>query len=187
MADRERWGSRVAFIMAAVGSAVGLGIVWRFPVVAYKSGGGAFFVPYLIAQFAGSILAAAVVWHVMLDEFVLAPAADATVGQVMAAEILFSFALVLVILNVAIHPLAKGNSYYGVAIGLVVGAGAFSVGGLSGAALNPAVGIGPSIVHALFGGGLVPGSWIYLIAPVIGALLAVGVFRVQIRGVGTAE
>ena len=46
---RERWSKRTAFVMAAVGSAVGLGCVWRFPYIAYSNGGGAFFIPYLIA------------------------------------------------------------------------------------------------------------------------------------------
>jgi NSS family neurotransmitter:Na+ symporter len=46
---RERWDKRCAFIMAAIGSAVGLGNVWRFPYVAYANGGGAFLVPYIIA------------------------------------------------------------------------------------------------------------------------------------------
>lgn len=46
---RENWSARSGFIIAAVGSAVGLGNIWRFPYVAYENGGGAFLVPYLIA------------------------------------------------------------------------------------------------------------------------------------------
>lgn len=48
---RELWSSRFAFIMAAVGSAVGLGNIWRFPYMCYKHGGGAFFIPFFIAIF----------------------------------------------------------------------------------------------------------------------------------------
>lgn len=46
---RERWGNRAAFILAAIGSAAGLGNAWRFPYMAYENGGGAFLIPYFIA------------------------------------------------------------------------------------------------------------------------------------------
>ena len=53
--QRDRWTSRTAFIMAAVGSAVGLGNLWRFPYIAYSNGGGAFFIPYLVALFTAGV------------------------------------------------------------------------------------------------------------------------------------
>ncbi|QVQ51110.1 sodium-dependent transporter [Spiractinospora alimapuensis] len=46
---REQWGTRAGFLLAAMGSAIGLGNIWRFPYAAYEGGGGAFIVPYLIA------------------------------------------------------------------------------------------------------------------------------------------
>ena len=54
--------------------------------------------------------------------------------------------LVFVILNVALNKDLKGNQFYGLAIGLTVTAGAFSVGDISGAVLNPAVSFGPSLM-----------------------------------------
>jgi len=51
MKQRERWFSKLTFIFAAAGSAVGLGNVWRFPYLAGKYGGGAFLIPYLLMLF----------------------------------------------------------------------------------------------------------------------------------------
>lgn len=46
---RDQWGSKLGFIMAAIGSAIGLGNIWRYPYVVYDNGGGAFLLPYFIA------------------------------------------------------------------------------------------------------------------------------------------
>lgn len=55
MENRPQWGTRAGFILAAIGSAVGLGNIWRFPAVAYENGGGAFFIPYLFALLTAGI------------------------------------------------------------------------------------------------------------------------------------
>lgn len=55
MSQREQWGTRAGFILAAVGSAIGLGNIWRFPYVTYENGGGAFIVPYLVALLTAGI------------------------------------------------------------------------------------------------------------------------------------
>lgn len=54
-AEREQWGTRAGFILAAVGSAIGLGNIWRFPYAAYESGGGAFLIPYFFALLTAGI------------------------------------------------------------------------------------------------------------------------------------
>ncbi len=52
---RGAFSSRKVFILAAIGSAVGLGNIWRFPYVAYENGGGAFVIPYLVALLTAGI------------------------------------------------------------------------------------------------------------------------------------
>lgn len=49
MVKREQWNSQLGFLLAAVGSAIGLGNIWRFSYMAYNYGGGAFLIPYIIA------------------------------------------------------------------------------------------------------------------------------------------
>ncbi|WP_404809042.1 sodium-dependent transporter [Methanobrevibacter smithii] len=47
--DKNEWGSNLSFLLAMIGSAVGLGNIWRYPYVLYSNGGGAFFIPYIVA------------------------------------------------------------------------------------------------------------------------------------------
>ncbi|RLC49829.1 MAG: sodium-dependent transporter [Candidatus Cloacimonadota bacterium] len=55
MEKREHWSSRKAFILAAIGSAIGLGNIWRFPFKCYENGGGAFLVAYIVAMLTAGI------------------------------------------------------------------------------------------------------------------------------------
>ena len=55
MTNGNKWGSNIAFVLAMIGSAVGLGNIWRYPYVLYSNGGGAFFIPYLVAILALAI------------------------------------------------------------------------------------------------------------------------------------
>ena len=76
-------------------------------------------------------------------------------------------ALCLVVLNVATAKKTEGNSFYGLAIGFTVAAGATLVGNRSGAALNPAVGCGPNIVF-----GILNGAWENLVLYTAGPFAA---------------
>jgi aquaporin Z len=89
------------------------------------------------------------------------------------AEFLFTFALCFVVLNVAIAKATKGNSFYGWAIGTTVLIGAYAVGPISGAAFNPAVALGISIMQLSPWGNL----WLYIVANLLGGACAAAVFK----------
>jgi aquaporin Z len=128
------------------------------------------FAPYVVAQLAGAVLAGIVV--ILLGYDADREANVAGVGTMLVVEFLFTFALAWVVLNVATARGTEGNSFYGLAIGFTVTAGAFTVGGLSGAAFNPAVAIGAMIMGILSWGDI----WIYLLANLAGGAAAAAVF-----------
>ena len=113
------------------------------------------------------------------DTFAPAPAPEAGLVVVLLAEALFTFALSLVVLNVATDDATADNSFYGLAIGFTVMAGAFAVGGISGGVFNPAVGSGPILVDALMGDGAFDQLWIYWVGPLPGGVAAAGVYDLQ--------
>lgn len=132
---------------------------------------------YMLFQIIGAILAALTYWLFMKKTFAPVPGPDHTYLAAIFAEFLFTFALVLVVLTTATSVKSEGNSYFGLAIGLTVLAGAFSVGPISGAALNPAVGTGPILVNDINGGSSLKFLPIYLIGPFIGGAFAALVYR----------
>ncbi|MFK7847256.1 MAG: aquaporin [Rhodothermales bacterium] len=104
---------------------------------------------YMISQVLGAIAASLAVNGITGSTIAPAPAAAA--GPAMGVEILFTFALALVVLHVATAKTTEGNSYFGLAIGFTVVVAAFAGGGISGGAFNPAVGIGPVLIDATIG------------------------------------
>ena len=137
------------------------------------------FVPYVVSQVAGATVAALVVNIITGQTFAPAPAATASTLGALLVELLYTFALALVVLNVATSKKTEGNSYYGLAIGMTVMAAAFAGGGISGGAFNPAVGLGPTIINATMGGGSWASLWLYLVGPFLGGALAAIVFKIQ--------
>lgn len=140
------------------------------------------FIPYVVSQVLGSIVAATIAFWIMGRQFAPAPAAGTPALVALVVEFLFTFALCLVVLNVATAKKTQGNSYYGLAIGFAVVIGAFAGGGVSGGAFNPAVGTGPTLVHALTGHGSLSHWWLYLVGPFLGGAAAALVFRMQEAG-----
>lgn len=130
------------------------------------------FVSYMVAQFAGAILGALAVWVLKGETFAPGPALGAELWQSFLAETMFTFVLASTVLAVATTKATQGNHVYGLAIGLAVTAGAFAAGPISGGALNPAVGLGPIVVHVLGGGGGAANLLLYLTAPFVGGALA---------------
>ena len=129
---------------------------------------------YWIAQVAGGVIAAVIARAVVnpagVKTLTLSGHAEAAAAVV---ELLITFALCYVVLNVATAKGTSGNSFYGLAIGFTVFAGAVAVGTISGGAFNPAVALG----IMTFGLSAWKNIWIYFVAEAAGAALAGVTFK----------
>jgi aquaporin Z len=124
---------------------------------------------YVVTQFVAAALAGLLVNAIGGKQIAGATAAT---GKMLVVEFLFTFALTYVVLNVATAKGTAGNSFYGLAIGFVVVIGAISVGWVSGAAFNPAIALGASVLGAFKWANL----WIYLVADFLGGAAGAGAF-----------
>jgi aquaporin Z len=131
---------------------------------------------YWVVQFGAGLLAAVVV-RTIVDPAQVARTATlrltgASVPAAFVVELLFTFALCYVVLNVATSKHHPDNSFYGLAIGFTVVAGALAVGAISGGAFNPAVTVGAAVM-GIFAW---PTLWVYLVAQVVAGAGAGAVF-----------
>ena len=126
---------------------------------------------YWLAQVLAAVAAGSLV--LFLKDYPIVEAAEPNVPRALLAEFLYTFALCYVVLNVATAKGTSGNSFYGLAIGFTVLAGAYSVGAISGGAFNPAVAVGIT----LMGLSAIANIWIFLVANFAGGAAAAFVFR----------
>jgi len=126
---------------------------------------------YWIAQFAASIVAVFLI--IYLKGGRAAQPLELHTFKALLVEFLFTFALCFVVLNVATAKATVGNSYFGWAIGFTVLVGAYAIGTISSAALNPAVALGVTILNLSYWSNI----WIYIIANFLGAAAAAWIFN----------
>merc|ERR1719424_2170869 len=110
------------------------------------------------------------------ESFNLAPTAGHSMWQAGLAEMLYTFMLCFVVVNVAASEVHAGkNQFYGIALGFVIVAGAYSGGSVSMGCFNPAVAFGIDVSSAYSG---VKYSFIYTAFELVGAAMAAGAFFV---------
>ena len=135
-------------------------------------------IKYILSQLSGAILAVLLINWLGGTIMEIPHSETASPIQILIVEAIFTFALVLVILNVATNPKTEGNSYYGLAIGFTIMAAAYAGGGISGGVYNPAVGTVPILIDAIMGdGGTLYNLWYYLVGPIAGGVLATYVYK----------
>jgi aquaporin TIP len=129
-----------------------------------------FAVAYWISQFAGAIVAAAILRGLFAHDAFLGAvphAAGFGAGKGLVVEIILTFFLVWAVFATAVDPRGAFKSIAGLAIGLTITIDVFMGGPLTGAAMNPARAFGPELLGNFWGEG-----WIYYLGPAIGALIA---------------
>ena len=131
---------------------------------------------YIISQLIGAFLAASILLF-LTNTFIPQPSLDFSILQVILVEILFTFTLAYTVLTVATSKKLEGNHIYGIAIGLALMVGAFAAGPISGGVLNPAVALSTLILQLFLGATHFTNMIIYIIAPLIGGILAGLLFK----------
>src|SRR6187397_943665 len=121
-------------------------------------------VGYWVAQFVAAVAAALLVNYFKGES---SPMVIQDTTKALIAELIATFALAYVILNVATAKGTSGNSFYGLAIGFTVTGGVIAASGVGGGALNPAVGIGLTLM-----GIPVQNIWLYIVGPLAGGAAA---------------
>lgn len=127
---------------------------------------------YILSQLLGALVACVLFTLIKHEPFTVAPGSGVVFWEALLAEIVFTFALVSVVLHTAVSKKNTPNQFYGFAIGGTVMAGAFAVGAVSGGAFNPAVGLAPIIINI---GNISQNGMnflLYLLGPIIGSVLA---------------
>lgn len=135
-------------------------------------------VAYVLAQCVGGI-AASVSCYMITHRWDLkvCPPGKYSLVQATVAEMVFTFVLAFVVLNVATVKKTKGlTQFFGFAIGSCFMVGGFGIGGVSGGALNPAISLGLTVHHLISGGGLVNFAC-YVLAELVGGTLAAVAFK----------
>jgi len=130
---------------------------------------------YCVVQIAAGIVAGLSYAAMFLKVVNVAPKPGFGWWEAMLAEVLYTFMLCFVVLNVAAAKKNAGMQFYGLAIGFVIVAGAYGAGNISGGAFNPAVALGLDVSSAGVGFGW---GFAYTGYEIVGAALAAGLFRV---------
>lgn len=137
---------------------------------------------YMLVQLLAGVLAAGAVYVTKGQNMVVAPGDGVAFGSAFLIEVLFTFALVSVVLHVAATKATSGNQYFGLAIGLVLIAAAYAGGPISGGAFNPAVGLGPLLFNVATISSHGMELLLYSVGPLLGGALAAVVHRYVVTG-----